>query len=350
MRVTEYRLAQELRLSTLAERFALELLGPDRAVVAFGGLATRSQERQRLLTYASTPAWFEQFERSDIGAAVVPRALAEALPAGRSGLAADNAEEAFYAAFAFTAETGLWERLSGRIDPTAHVARSAVVDPAAIVGPGCVIGPGAVLAANVELEADVDVQANATIGGDGFQVVQLDGGRTRLRHTGGVYVARGCSVGSGCCIDAGLLGDVTALGPETHLDNLINVAHGVVLGARVNVVATSGIMGSASVGDDAWLGPGVVVGSARIVGARCVLGAGAVVVRDVPAHALAFGNPARVAGWVCACRERLAIDADGFATCGTCSRRYRVDGDVLEPIVASALEADGATSSSRRAS
>ena len=39
---------------------------------------------------------------------------------------------------------------------------------------------------------------------------------------------------------------------------------------------------------------------------RCAMvGAGAVVVRDLPAHAVAVGNPARIVGWVCACGETV---------------------------------------------
>jgi serine acetyltransferase len=37
-----------------------------------------------------------------------------------------------------------------------------------------------------------------------------------------------------------------------------------------------------------------------------MVGAGAVVVRDVPAHAIVAGNPARVIGWACACGTTVA--------------------------------------------
>jgi acetyltransferase-like isoleucine patch superfamily enzyme len=45
----------------------------------------------------------------------------------------------------------------------------------------------------------------------------------------------------------------------------------------------------------AFVGAGAVVIPRRHIGESAVVGAGAVVTRDVPAHAVAYGNPARVA-------------------------------------------------------
>lgn len=48
------------------------------------------------------------------------------------------------------------------------------------------------------------------------------------------------------------------------------------------------------IGDDAWIGTGVIVLSGVNVGVGAVIGAGSVVTRDVPAGAIAVGNPAKV--------------------------------------------------------
>jgi hypothetical protein len=56
-----------------------------------------------------------------------------------------------------------------------------------------------------------------------------------------------------------------------------------------------------------------------------------VVTKDVPAHALMIGNPARQIGWVCTCGHRIlrALDpakpeGGGEEACGHCKRVLRV--------------------------
>ncbi|GAA4575030.1 sugar O-acetyltransferase [Micromonospora coerulea] len=49
-----------------------------------------------------------------------------------------------------------------------------------------------------------------------------------------------------------------------------------------------------TIGDNVWLGGGVIVLAGVTIGANTVVGAGAVVTRDLPANAVALGNPARV--------------------------------------------------------
>ncbi|MEE1745264.1 hypothetical protein ACFYNF_38305 [Streptomyces sp. NPDC006641] len=54
-----------------------------------------------------------------------------------------------------------------------------------------------------------------------------------------------------------------------------------------------------------------------------VVGVG--VLRDVPAHGLVIGNPARQVGWVCRCGRTL----DAALRCITCRRTCWHDGDGL---------------------
>ncbi|MFH8224476.1 sugar O-acetyltransferase [Streptomyces sp. NPDC018057] len=49
-----------------------------------------------------------------------------------------------------------------------------------------------------------------------------------------------------------------------------------------------------TVGDNVWLGGGAIVLPGVTIGDNSVVGAGAVVTKDVPANAVAVGNPARV--------------------------------------------------------
>ena len=49
-----------------------------------------------------------------------------------------------------------------------------------------------------------------------------------------------------------------------------------------------------TIGSDCWFGANVVVCSGVTIGDGCVIGAGSVVVKDIPPHSFAAGNPCRV--------------------------------------------------------
>jgi acetyltransferase-like isoleucine patch superfamily enzyme len=75
----------------------------------------------------------------------------------------------------------------------------------------------------------------------------------------------------------------------------------------------------ASLGAGAILLPGITVGRFAMVGA------GALVTRDVPDFALAYGSPAQIHGHVCRCANTLRFE-NGSTNC-SCGHRYARGGD-----------------------
>ena len=76
----------------------------------------------------------------------------------------------------------------------------------------------------------------------------------------------------------------------------------------------------------ASLGAGVTVVCGVTIDQYAFVGAGSVVTRDVPAHALVMGNPARRSGWACVCGQRL--DPELRCACGR-EFAHEADGDGL---------------------
>lgn len=80
-------------------------------------------------------------------------------------------------------------------------------------------------------------------------------------------------------------------------------------------------LGSVYLEEGCSIGAGAVVVPNTRVGRWAMIGSGAVVTRDVPAHTLVAGNPARVLGYVCVCGHRLANES-GQWRCTSCERTF----------------------------
>lgn len=78
----------------------------------------------------------------------------------------------------------------------------------------------------------------------------------------------------------------------------------------------------------ATIGANATILCGNTIGRYAMIGAGAIVTRDVPAHALVVGNPGRRIGWVSRSGERL----DDTLVCPRTKERYRETQNGLELI------------------
>ena len=122
-----------------------------------------------------------------------------------------------------------------------------------------------------------------------------------------VTIGDGVTIKNGVAIWDGVsLGDHVFVGPNAVFTNDLN-PRAAVKKTREQFVTTE-VHEGASIGANATIVCGVTIGRYAFVGA------GTVVIRDVPAHALVVGNPARQIGFMCQCGERLPESL--VCTCG----------------------------------
>ncbi|MBR7008740.1 MAG: N-acetyltransferase [Ruminococcus sp.] len=76
---------------------------------------------------------------------------------------------------------------------------------------------------------------------------------------------------------------------------------------------------------DATIGANATIVCGHELGEYCTIAAGAVVTKNVPAHALMAGVPAKQIGWTCECGQVL----DKELKCPDCARKYKLDGDTI---------------------
>ncbi len=164
-----------------------------------------------------------------------------------------------------------------------HVLADSQIGESCRIGQNVVIGPRVSIGSNVKIQNNVSVYEGVTLEDDVFC---------------------GPSV-----VFTNILTPRSAFPRNRSADNLSTlIQRGASLGANATIVC------------------------GRTIGAYALIGAGAVVTKDVPPHAVVYGNPARQHGWACECGIVLEFES-AHATCAECGREYRqIDASSIEKI------------------
>lgn len=197
---------------------------------------------------------------------------------------------------------------SAVIHPTADISPGVVIDETtqvwdqvrireqAVIGTECIVGRGAYIDAGVRI-----------------------GDRVKIQNDALIY--HGCTVESGVFIGPGAILTNDRFPRAITADGNLATAH-------------DWEISEIRLGQGCSIGAGAIVVAGHDVGPFALVATGAVVTREVPAHALVAGNPAGVVGWVCACGQRLqdtdgvvaVAMHDGVAVCPRDLARYVIEG------------------------
>ena len=203
-----------------------------------------------------------------------------------------------------------WVAADAMVDPTASVGPFAVIGAGASVGARTIIHPHAVIAAEAVIGPDcvihshvsirerctlgarVVLQNGAVIGSDGYGFAQRpDGSHEKIPQTAPVVIEDDVEIGANTTIDRPAVGE-TRIKTGTKIDNLVQIAHGVVLGRHVLLAAQVGIAGSTMVGDHVTFGGQVGVGGHLSIGDRVKAVGQSGITNSVAADQFVSGYPA----------------------------------------------------------
>lgn len=193
--------------------------------------------------------------------------------------------------------------MSNRIHPT------AIIGPGVELGTGNVIGPYAVLLGPCRIGDGNWIGPYVSLGPPPEIETHDHGAAWDGELVGyGVEVGDGTTLREYTTVHSGST-KPTRIGSHCFVMNKVYVAHDGDIGDEVTMASTVMLGGHVRVGDRANLGLGVMVHQRRVIGPGVMLGMGAVVTRDIPPFAKAYGNPARVEGANTVGMSRQGLDA-----------------------------------------
>lgn len=180
----------------------------------------------------------------------------------------------------------------------ARIGARTIVHPHVAIGDGATIGADCVLHANVSIRercsigSRVIIQNGAVVGSDGYGFAQRpDGTHEKIPQLAPVVIEDDVEIGANTTIDRPAVGE-TRIKAGTKLDNLVQVAHGVVLGKNVLLAAQVGIAGSTVIGDNVTFGGQAGAAGHLTIGDRVKAAARSAIFSSLENDVFVSGTPA----------------------------------------------------------
>ncbi len=190
-----------------------------------------------------------------------------------------------------------------KIDPTARVHPSAIIEAGVYigadveVGPFSFIGTGVTIGAGTKVMSHVVIKGPTRIGkentiyqfasiGEACQDLKYAGEPTSLEIGDRNTIRESVTMHRGTVQDVG----ITKVGNDNLFMVNVHVAHDCTIGDHCVFANNATLAGHVNIGDYAIIGGMAAIHQFCTIGSHCMLGGGSIVVQDVPPYVMAQGN------------------------------------------------------------
>ncbi|NOQ55621.1 MAG: N-acetyltransferase [Nanohaloarchaea archaeon] len=151
-------------------------------------------------------------------------------------------------------------------------------------------------------------------------------------------IGKDCIIGKSSYIDMNVV-----IGNNVKIQNFVSVYDGVILENNVfvgpSVTFTNDLYPRANSTSREWsktlvkegasIAAGAIIVCENTLGKHCMVGAGSVVTKDIPDYGIAYGNPAKLKGFVCECGHKLSEivnknNLNILYRCTSCSKKIKI--------------------------
>lgn len=164
---------------------------------------------------------------------------------------------------------------------------------------------------------------------------------TKIWHF--VHIREDAEIGKNCVLGHSVyVGKAVKIGNRVKLENRATVYEGVKIEDNVFVgphvtftndlyprsFSTDWKIVPTLVKKGASIGAGTVMICGVTIGEHAMIGAGSIVTKDIPPHAMAYGSPAKIKGFVCKCGRQLTKEEERqkhvLMKCSSCGEKYEI--------------------------
>lgn len=226
------------------------------------------------------------------------------------------------------------------IDSSAKIADDVSIGPYSIIGAeveigsGCEIGPHVVIKGPTKIGKNNRIFQFATVGEE-CQDKKFKGERTYLEIGDNNVIRENCTIHRGTVQDE----SITRIGNNNLFMVNTHIAHDCVVGNDCIFANNAGLAGHVKVGNNVIIGGNTGVHQFCQIGSHAMTGGASLVLKDIPAFVMVFGNPAQATGMNFEGMRRRGWSSE---TIGLLKRAYKIvyrQGLTLEVAIAQ-LEAD----------